>query len=366
MKRYLCMLSCLWILPATALAADTTRIYVLNNGGSTVDVIDTVTNKIVQTIDGIPVPHDVAFSPDGGRAYITSESEDAVYVVDTKTGKTIEKVALSSGRPNRPSVTKDGKRIFVCISAPRDKNSGRVLWGQGGEVDIVDTTTLKRVKTFPFESVPHDCYTTADGKYVIVGINGGKSPGITVIDVQSEQLAWEIHFDKNVLPIAIEAGPDGSARRLFVQLGGFRGFAVVDFATHKEVARISFPDKPSGVILAEPLARRNEIPTHGSQIAPDGRTLWLACSAANGVFIYSLPELTMLGFVPTPRREGAQYRNADGGNPTWLTFTPDGKTVYVANAAINMVTAIDAKTMREVARISVGTQPDHIETLVLP
>jgi DNA-binding beta-propeller fold protein YncE len=70
------------------LAASTTSIWVLNLVGTTVDVINPITNKIVQTIKGIPIPHDVAFSPDGSRAYVTSEL-GALYVVDTKTGKII-------------------------------------------------------------------------------------------------------------------------------------------------------------------------------------------------------------------------------------------------------------------------------------
>ena len=63
--------------------------------------------------------------------------------------------------------------------------------------------------------------------------------------------------------------------------------------------------------------------------------------------------------------EGAEHPS-DGGDPGWLTFTPDSKTVYVANAAANVVSAIDVKTMKEVARIPVGKQPDHVETFVLP
>ena len=158
---------------------------------------------------------------------------------------------------------------------------------------------------------------------------------------------------------------DGATRRLIVPLNNFRGFAVVDFATHKEIARISLPDEPSGFLLGKKLERRNITPTHGVVIAPDGKTMWVASRGSNAVFAYSLPDFKMLGYVPTPTLEGAQHP-MDGGDPGWLTITPDGKTLYVANAATNSVSAIDAKTFKEVARIPVGEQPDHVESLVLP
>ena len=44
-----------------------------------------------------------------------------------------------------------------------------------------------------------------------------------------------------VRPMAIEANPDGSTKRIFAQLSDLNGFAVVDFAERKETARIELP-----------------------------------------------------------------------------------------------------------------------------
>ncbi len=169
-------------------------------------------------------------------------------------------------------------------------------------------------------------------------------------------------FDKGVTTTAQEIGPDGATRRLFSNLSDFRGFAVIDFAAHKEVARIQLLDEPNGVLLGEKLRRRNRIPTHGNEVSPDGKTLWLVSQGASGVFVYSLSGLKVINFIPTPRVKGAPD-DANGGDPGWITFTADGKTAYVSNAAANIVSAIDAKTMKEVAEIPVGEQPDHVFTL---
>jgi YVTN family beta-propeller protein len=353
-----------WMLVlALPLAAQSSRIYVLNNKSDFVSVIDPATNKVVQKIDGIPDAHGATFSPDGSRAYITSESENVLYEVDTKSGKITRKLeGLSKGTANMATITKDGRRIFVCINGVRDAY-GLMQSQHGSFVDIVDAKSLEKTGSIPTKGGMHDCYSTPDGKYIIASSLGGHF--LEVIDVRTEQPVWNVDFDKGVTTTAQEIGPDGSTLRLFSNLSDFRGFAVIDFRAHKEVDRIQLPNEPSGVTLGEKLRRRNHIPTHGNEVPPDGKTLWVVSRGANGVFVYSLPELKVIKFIPTPRVKGAP-ENANGGDPGWITFTPDGKTAYVSNAAANSVSAIDAKTMKVIADIPVGEQPDHVFTLVLP
>ena len=50
--------------------------------------------------------------------------------------------------------------------------------------------------------------------------------------------------------MAFEANADGSTRRIFVQLSKLNGFAVVDFAARRDVARITLPDQPTGFGIA--------------------------------------------------------------------------------------------------------------------
>jgi YVTN family beta-propeller protein len=358
-------LTCLWVLLALPAVAGTTRIWVLNigsDGSNSIDVIDPATNKIVQTIEGIREPHGVAFSPDGNRAYVTSESEeskDALYLVDTTSGKILKKAPLSGRRGNVPAITIDGKRLLVCVGSPRDANG--LVMSSGGTLDIVDSTSLKIIKSLPMQG--HDCYTTPDGKYWIAG--SGKL--LVIIDVQTGEPLWQVPFKEGIATVGIETRPDGSPRRLFVTplITKVREFAIVDFATHKEVTRIQLPDKPSGFLVAPPLERRNEIPTHGTAISPDGKILAIASRASNAVFLYSLPDLKVTGYFPAATVEGEKYPN-NGSDPGWLTFTPDSKTMYLANAAANSVSVVDVKTLKETARIPVGKQPDHVWTLERP
>ena len=332
--------------PADSDAHSNARIYVTNSAGNTVDVIDPATNKIVQVIRGIELPHGVAFSPDGTRVYISNESESVLDVVDRKSGDILEKVALS-GRPNNIAITKDGGRVLVGIRS------------DPGVVDVIDTTSSTRAESIPVDGSVHNVYVTPDGKYAVSGSIENKAA--TVIDLGKEQAVWEVKFDSAVRPMAFETNPDGSTSRIFVQLTGLNGFAEVDFAKRAEVARIKLPDHPGGFGIVE---GRTGTPSHGIGVAPDGKSLWVNSTFANAVFKYSLPELKLIGYSALPEVHSPGHAST-GAVPEWITFTPDSKMIYVSNSGARSVSAIDTSTLKEVALIPVGEVPKRINTLVL-
>ncbi len=322
-------------------------IYVTNSASDTIDVIDAADNRIVQVIRGIELPHGVTFSLDGKRVYVSNESESVLDVVDRTSGAIVKKVALSA-RPNNIAMSQDGSRIFVGIRA------------QPGSVDVIDATSLQRVRSIPVDGAVHNVYVTPDGKFLVSGSIENKAA--SVIDLSRDEMVWEVKFGAGVRPMAFENNADGSTRRFFVQLSKFNGFAVVDFARRAEVARIKLPDKPSGFGDAE---GRLGTPSHGIGVAPDGKSLWVNSTLANATFKYSLPDLKLVGYVKLPEVYGISGK-ATGAVPEWITFTPDSKLVYVSNSATRSVSVIDAASLTRVAEIPVGEVPKRINTLVLP
>ena len=323
------------------------RIYVTNSAADTIDVIDSATNKIVQVIRGIELPHGINFSPDGTRVYVSNESESVLDVIDAQSGEILRKIPLS-GRPNNLSITKDGRRVVVGIRA------------LPGALDLVDTATLTLAKTIPVNASVHNVYVTPDGKYAVSG--SIESESITVVDLQTDAIAWQLKLDRGVRPMAFERNPDGSTRRIFAQLSGFNGFAVVDFAKRAEAARIKLPDQPGGFGIFE---GRTGTPSHGIGVAPDGKSLWINSTVANATFKYSLPDLTLQGHCALPLVHPPGHA-ATSGVPEWITFTPDSKFVYVSNSGARSVSAIDVQTLKQVAEIPVGEVPKRINTLALP
>jgi YVTN family beta-propeller protein len=330
--------------PASVIASKT-RIYITNSAGNTVDVVDPATNKVVQTIQGIELPHGVVFSPDGNRVYISNESESVVDVVDGSSGRILEKVSLN-GHPNNLAITKDGKRLLVGIRAA------------SGSLDVVDTSSLKIVKSIPVSGPVHNVFVTPDGKYSVCGSIDSKT--LTVVDLQTEKAIWDLNLGSGVRPMAFEVNPDGSTNRIFAQLSGFNGFAIVSFAKHAEVGRVRLPDEPGGYGIAE---GRTGTPSHGIGISPDGKSLWIASTAANAVFEYALPSLELKGNVALPVVHPTGQEKVTGSVPEWITFTPDGKLMYVSNSGDRSVSAIAPSTRQIVAVIPVGEVPKRINTM---
>src|SRR3984893_618077 len=311
------------------------RIIQTNSAGDNVDVIDPATNKVVGVIDGIEASHGAGVAPDGTRIFVSDEAESTLDVVDAKTFKIINRVPLS-GHPNNRAVSRDGRHVYVGIIQ------------EPGGVDVIDTASFKRVKTIPTKGTIHNAYVTPDGKYVVAGSIQGKT--VNVIDAKTEEPAWTVDMDLGVRPMTFNTNPDGSTKWIFVQLSGFNGFAVVDFAARKEVNRIKNPDLPPGKATVP----EGSDPSHGVAVTSDGKTLVVCSRLNNFLYTYSLPDLKLLG--------GAELGGKGAG---WVTLTPDGKTAYVANPVTNDVSVVDVQSLKEVARIPVGFVPKRNVTALL-
>ena len=329
--------------------AGTVRIYATNSAGDAIDVIDPVTHKVVQQIKDIVGAHGIAFSPDAARVYVSNEETSTLDVFDRKSGKLIKKVPLSD-HPNNISVTKNGDRIVVAIAR-----------GKGG-LDIIDAATLTLKKTIPDNGGRlHNVYVTPDNKWVV----GGSIPSKTfyVFDLEKEQFAWAMPMDLGVRCMAIETNPDGSTKRIFAQLSSFNGFSVIDFADQKETARVKLPTVPQEFDSG---GYRDNEPSHGIGIAPDNKSLWVTSIPNNAVYEYSLPDLKLLGKVDLPSEKLPGHASPLSAVANWVTFTPDGKELYVANSGMRSESVVDTVAMKVTKVIPVGEVPKRNNTLVIP
>jgi len=331
----LCALVVAVVLAASLSAQHKVRIIQTNSAGDNVSLIDPATNKVVGEITGIEAGHGAGASPDGSQIYISDEAESTLDIVDAKTLKVLAKVPLTA-HPNNMAVGKDGRYVYVGIIQ------------EPGGVDVVDTKTRTRVKNVPTKGTIHNAYVTPDGKYVVAGSIAGKT--INVIDAKTNEPAFTVDMDLGVRPMTFNTNPDGSTKWIFAQLSGFNGFAVVDFATKKELRRIQNPDLPPG----KQTVPQGSDPSHGMAVTSDGKTLVVCSRLNNYLYSYSLPDLKPLG--------GAELTGKGAG---WVTLTPDGKTAYVANPVTNDVSVVDVATMKETAKVKVGYVPKRNVTVTL-
>ena len=311
------------------------RIVQTNSRGDNIHLIDPATHRIVGEIKGVPINHGAAAAPDGSRFYFSSEAEQTLTVVDGKTLQITKKIPLT-GRPNNISISRDGRRVYVgIVSAP-------------GAVDVIDTASLEKVKSIPTKGGIHNVYVTPDGKHVVAGSIAGRV--MTVIDQVTEEPLWTL-FQEGIRPMTFETNADGSTKRAFVQISGLHGFAVVDWASRKEVQRVELPND----VPAEKQNKGtfNGAPSHGLGVAPDNRTLWVTSRPNARAYAYSLPDLKLLGAVDV------------GGLPDWVTFTPDSRQVYISTENTDSVSVVDIAARKEITRVKVGSAPKRNITVTM-
>ncbi len=328
-------------LPLTAQGQGQVRILQSNAAGDRIHIIDPVTNTVVGEIPGIEAAHGVSASPDGTRIYASNEADDTLDVADLRTRTVIKKIPLS-GRPNNISITPDGKKVYVGIR--------EAVGGNPGVADVIDTVSLTKIKSIRTEGPVHNLYVTPDGKHVVAGEAGGDGH-VSVLDTQTDAPAWHIELGHGIRPMTISKNRDGSTDKLFVQVGEYNGFVVVDFKTRKEVQRVPLPKLAAGRV---PLLTGSAA-SHGMAVTEDQKILVVCSRLNNALYSYSLPDFKLLGTA-----------NLSGRGAAWVTLTPDGKKAYVADPVGNHTLVVDIPTMKEVARIKVGQVPKRNHTMVIP
>jgi YVTN family beta-propeller protein len=295
------------LLLAATLGLAQVRIYVANDGDGNVTVIDPATNKVTGEIAVSPNPYGITASPEGHWLYVTSRTKALLDAVDLKTGKRTRGAA--TGRdPSDLAVAPDTRHVFVC-TAP--------------SLDVIDTASLERVKSIFEIKGPCRIETTPDDTRMIVAPAADSM--LHIINIRSMTPEFSIAAGAGVRAIAIEGDRNHVIHRIFAAIPG--EVEVIDYASRKMSGRI-------------PVAARD------LAVSPDWRTLW--ATVGDSVEVFFPTDLKRVATIPLGKGAGG------------IAFTPDGKRCFVANADDNSVSAIDAATYHELARIPVGKGPGRI------
>lgn len=130
------------------------RLYVANANSDTVSVIDTRTDRVIETIRVGPFntaplgssPNALALSPDGSVLYVANAANNAVAVVRTG-GRTarVEGFIPTGWYPTAVALDSSGKRLWVAsgygfgsVAAPPAGRAGRSYRDRAGVVSVID------------------------------------------------------------------------------------------------------------------------------------------------------------------------------------------------------------------------------------
>ncbi len=107
-------------------------------------------------------------------------------------------------------------------------------------------------------------------------------------------------------------------------------------------------------------AEEKAIPSrsHGIGVTPDQKEVWSTDVNRGLVHVFDITK--------DPPQQITRFKT--GNIPSWVTFTPDGKTIYVANTGDDTISVIDVAGKKERAKIQVGKgkAPKRMLVLTVP
>jgi YVTN family beta-propeller protein len=326
------------------------NIWVSNQQGASIDIVDPQSKKILRRIKCVSAPDRVEFSRDGNIAYVPDRVEHNITIIDTRTGAIKTKVPLVE-RPNVSVLTRDFKKLYVGIW-PVHGDEDRL-----GYIQVMDTATLKIVKTIEVKGGIHDVWMSPDGKMLLAMSPEGRF--MDLFDTRDEKKLWTCCHEAEIGTMNMEAGPDGSTSRIFFSYGGYSGIVAIDAKTGRELMRVAHPVDTEGPYKGIPHSSGTSkaFGFHGGEISPDGKDYWVI--QGSFVYRYELPSLKPLGDVHLAKIDQAGNPFAPAVEGSWLTISPDGRKVYAVRPGRNLMSVIDVKTMKEEALIPTGEYPLH-------
>lgn len=245
-----------------------------------VQIIDTKTGAVTQSLAQPAAFIGLAFAPDGKTFYASGGNEDAVYAYrwSDRQATAAEKIVLKE----KPDPKKSGTSYPAGIAVSHD---GRFLFAAenlGDAVAVVDIASGKIVKRMETGRYPYAVAIDARGN-VYVSIWSSNKVEVFGSDLQKR---GEIQAGRH--PAALLLNRDGS--RLFAASPSTDSVAVIDTATLKVVKKLndSAPAGPSEGCTPNALA-----------LSADEKRLYVAEADANAVAVFDVASGKMLGRVPT-------------------------------------------------------------------
>jgi len=289
-----------------------------------VSVIDLASRRVVQFV---PLEHcwnGLAFSRDGRRVFVSGAGSGVMHVFR------YQDEHLTAEPDVAPKTDAAGAFLSGLAVHPATgaiyvcDEAHRAVW-------VLDATTLQLKTSIPVGDYPHSCIFGGDHTHLYVSDWGASA--VSIVDARTNR--WARDLGVGLRPNDMALAADG---RLFVACSGDNTVHVI------QTSRLEHPSLPANPDRLLPTAAREIISTslypdspEGSTpdavaVSPDGRTLFVANADNNDVAVVDI----------SPRRDADADEAAEavsvvdgfipvGWYPSALAVSPDNGTLFVAN-----------------------------------
>jgi YVTN family beta-propeller protein len=309
------------------------RVYVSDENGGQVVVIDAASDVVVARIPVGKRPRGVRVSPDGASVLVAlsgspksppgtspaslppvDRAADGIGIIDVSTMK-LSRVIEAGQDPEIFDVTRDGKRLWASNE-------------ETAEASLIDVESGKVVRRTGVGDEPEGVGIHPDGKHVYVA--NERDDSISVFDVESGAGVAVVPVCGR--PRSILFSPDG--QRAFAACEESQSVAVIDARAQTAAGFIDLPGE--GV---RPM---------GLAISADGREVYVSGGRGRTVHVIDL--------AVAPARVKRTIENV-GERPWGIGIATRANKLYTANGGSGDVSVIDASTGAVLRRVAVGGSP---------
>ncbi len=345
-----------------AVTADGKELWVACEAANAVIVVDLASRRAVAEIPTGGQATDVTFTPAGDRAFVSNRLDDTVTVVDVASRAVLETFEVGD-EPHGVLFDHPGENLYVLNTA-------------ADCISIIDPDTLEERRRLPASRNPWSLTISPDGRRIAVTNTVPAIPPfretayseVTMIDATRGRIESRILVPDTNLCQGIDWHPSGKffaftmdrTKNLVPMTRLLQGWTITN-----GLAVVWDDGRVDQVLLDEP----DECFPDPTDVAfsPDGRWGFVTSSGADRLAVVDVPKLVeMLESASDYEREHVLPNHlgkptefvvkhiSTGISPRGVTFDPDGRLAYVANAYDDSVTVIDVEKLEAVDTIDLG------------
>ena len=308
------------------------------------------------------------------RLYVSDEWGGEVVIVDPQHARVVARIAVGK-RPRGIVISPDRTRLYVALT-------GSPAAGPGVDesklpppdhrydgIGVIDLKSQRLIDTYPSGIDPETFALSHDGK--VLYVSNEDSGQLSALDVTEGSLRVTVPVGTE--PEGVAVSPDN--RIVYVTCETSNAVYVVDAHTMKVLAQIPTQKRPRAIYLAHRVHRGYVTDEFGAALTVfDTRdykvvkTIDLGDPKAVRPMGIASPDGGRRLYVTTGRfgallevdpESGRIVRSIDkvGERPWGVALSPDGRTAYTANGPGGDVSIVDLKSGRVRTRVKVGGSP---------
>nr|WP_207307459.1 hypothetical protein [Kocuria rosea] len=294
----------------------TGTVWVANEEGDSLTVLDAATNEVVTTLTGVESPHNVQAGADGSVGYAVSGHDNTTIAVDAESYQ-VAAVAPSGPAPAHVIDAADGTKVYTT-------NAG------DGTVSVYRAPGLDPVATIDLGGMPHGLRPAADGS--VIAVANTEAGSVDLIDPGTDTKTASVPVQGGPVQVAVDA--DGTYA--YASIAEPASVVKIDLAAREVVGTVEVSASPVQVYLS-----------------PDGRTLLSADQGTEAEPGNTLSVIDPIGMT-------ARGSVRTGSGPHGLVIDTTGTRAWVTNTYDDTVSVVDLESLSVLATVPVGDLPNGI------